>query len=351
MKTILVCFQNKYHNSTLSAEQTAIGLLNQYSVFPNQIVFLEENDADALRLILQNAENKIVFVNGAHLCTFDLSAVLDENQISVDLDGVFSGEKFVCLLGKDLDCSLMDKYVSAMQNCFNFYHDKVVFKSFGFEKEKIDAVTDQITQKYPCARFCTTETFLDARTVLIYDTNASKIEIDNAIKEFLIAFNTHVYAEDDVLLETRLNELLQLRRLSLSTAESMTGGLIASKVVSVKGASNHFYEGLVTYNTSAKEERLGVDHSAVVNYGVVSSEVCYQMADALLQTGKCDLSLSITGYATIPDQDDGGMCFIGVGSLDGVEVYKYEFSGTRTEVINKSANAALFILIKTISKL
>lgn len=348
MRTLYISLQNKYFNQDLTNEKLALNLLNQNCVFPDEIIVLSMDNKEEFTRKVNTSEFNAIFISGSSLASFSVYDVLKDKSILLDELGVSTANGvFISVLPKILDEKIMESIILKLQESLATYHQKVVFKLFGVEKSKIDEITDKISQKYPCVFFNTCVHNLDAKTVMIYDNNAPKIDADKAIKEFILTFKTNIYADDDTTLENRLVELLKLRRLSISTAESMTGGNIAAKIVTVPGASEVFYEGQVVYNTQAKQDRINVQDLTVQNYGVVSSEVAYEMAEGLLKTGKVNTAISITGYAT-RENDEPSLFFVGIGYSDSVEVYKYELYGSRKEVIEMATYAALFLTIKTI---
>ena len=93
--------------------------------------------------------------------------------------------------------------------------------------------------------------------------------------------------------------LIQCRRLSfkISTAESCTGGLIASCITACTGSSSVFERGYITYSNEAKEELLNVSHKTLQSFGAVSAEVAIEMAEGALTNAKTNLALAVTGVA------------------------------------------------------
>ena len=175
------------------------------------------------------------------------------------------------------------------------------------------------------------------------------MEVDDAVKKFINAFKQELYAEDDISLYERFYQVAKLRGKIVSTAESMTGGQIAANIVSVKGASEIFYEGFVTYDTLSKIRRLSVSEQTVKENGVVSAPVAYEMAKGIIDFGYANVAITITGYAGGKEKlDTDGLCFIGVSIDKNVKVYKYKFDGDREQVIKKAANTAIFVALKDI---
>ena len=117
--------------------------------------------------------------------------------------------------------------------------------------------------------------------------------------------------------------LLKRARLTLAAAESCTGGLIASQITSVPGASSVFRGGVVTYQTDTKTLLLGVDADLLRKKGPVCPEVARQMAEGVRALLGADLAVSVTGLAG-PDGDGSeakvGDVYIGFASFRGTEV-------------------------------
>lgn len=161
------------------------------------------------------------------------------------------------------------------------------------------------------------------------------------------AFGSYCYSRRGESLEEVVADLLCRKKATLSVAESITGGLLASTIVTVPGASEFFVEGFVTYSNKAKTGRLDVDPQIIKNYGAVSSEVCVQMVTGAASKAGADYALSTTGIAgpggSTPGKDVG-LCYIGLHSPEGNSYNKYQFSGSRDAVRRKAVISALDLL-------
>ena len=168
---------------------------------------------------------------------------------------------------------------------------------------------------------------------------------DSILKEFLDKFESNIYAENDITLKEQLVKILTVRNSKISVAESFTGGGLSSEITSVSGASKVFYEGVVAYSPDAKHDRLNVSYEILDNYHPVSSQVASGMVKGLLSTGRADFAISTTGIAGPKSDESGypvGLCYIGVGSLSKITVYKHKFSGSREEITKLGIQTALF---------
>ncbi len=197
------------------------------------------------------------------------------------------------------------------------------------------------------------EKFGDKTVDLFFDYDTLE-ETKKQVVRFIVAeLKDNIYAEYDESLSQRLFDLLKLRKLKLSTAESFTGGRVISEIIKNSGASDVVNEGVVSYSNQSKIKRLNVKVDDLRTQGAVSAVVAYQMAVGLLKEG-CDIAVSTTGIAG-PQSDDTdkpvGLCFIAVGMKDGVHTYRYKLSGSREEITETAKNTALFLAIKKLKNI
>ncbi len=117
------------------------------------------------------------------------------------------------------------------------------------------------------------------------------------------------------------------RGVTVATAESCTGGLLAGLLTDIEGCSHAFDSGFVAYSDSAKAELLGVDQGILERFGAVSSRAAAAMACGALAVSRADLAISITGYADPPSSgDEAGLVFFGFarrGQLAEAEEHRF----------------------------
>jgi len=189
---------------------------------------------------------------------------------------------------------------------------------------------------------------------LYFCQGVSDFTITNIEKVVYSVFNKNIYADFDTTLQEALVFLANMTNTKVSTAESLTGGLVADTIVSVSGASKIFDVGLITYSNQAKMDLLGVLGDTLEQYGAVSKEVAEQMAIGLRNNFACDVGVSTTGIAG-PTGDTldkpVGLVYVGVSTPAQVFADKYIIKGDRTQIRRRIANVALFTLLKTIKKI
>lgn len=153
--------------------------------------------------------------------------------------------------------------------------------------------------------------------------------------------------EDGVPLEEGLCAQFTGKQATLATAESFTGGSIASLLCSVPGASAYFRGSVVSYATEVKVQVLGVPQSLIDAHSVVSAAVARAMAESVRALMRSDYALATTGNAG-PTQGDSdapvGTVFLAVAGPGGTEVHSYTMGGHRERVVQKSVNKALELL-------
>ena len=185
-------------------------------------------------------------------------------------------------------------------------------------------------------------TLIRLQTKIENKKNVAKIvkKLYNRISEFIIG-------EDDDRIENTIYECLNSgeKPLTISTAESCTGGMIASKLIEVPGISENFIEGIVSYSNEAKIKRLKVKKETLEKYGAVSEEVAREMLAGL----KTDIGISTTGIAG-PDggtkEKPVGLVYIGIKVKDEVKVFRRELKGDRNKIRQRAMMHALYNLLK-----
>lgn len=136
--------------------------------------------------------------------------------------------------------------------------------------------------------------------------------------------------------------------LTLGSIESFTGGLFASNVTKIPGASNFFKGSIITYATEEKERLLGISHEDVEKYGVVSKEIAEQMAVYGRDVLDVDVCISFTGNAgpSVMENKKVGEIYIGLATPEKVEVFPFILKGNREEIQKEAVNESLKILLK-----
>ena len=146
---------------------------------------------------------------------------------------------------------------------------------------------------------------------------------------------------------------LTKKKLKISLAESCTGGLLASSITSISGASKIFNLGLVTYSNQAKIKFLKINKNIIRKYGAVSHECCLAMVNNLSKISKANINVSITGIAGPKGgtkKKPVGLVYIGVKKGNKILVNRYLFKDKKRSLIQKATVKRALNLILRITK-
>ena len=159
--------------------------------------------------------------------------------------------------------------------------------------------------------------------------------------------------DDDASLEKKIGKLLKHKGQTISTAESITGGKIASTIVSVSGSSSYYKGSFVAYSAELKQQLLGVTKETIDRYSVVSAQVAKEMAEGAIKSLGTDYAIAVTGNAG-PTSDNNnksiGIVYIAISHKQNTIVHEFNFGQPREKVINRTVSKALELLQKNIMK-
>lgn len=188
-------------------------------------------------------------------------------------------------------------------------------------------------------------------------TGPDKLHLENIVEhQVKKLYNTIpdlIYGEDEESFEAAIGSKLKEKGATLCTAESCTGGKIASMITSIPGSSAYYMGSVIAYDNTVKEDLLGVTPETLEKYGAVSRECVEEMAEGARRLLKTDYSVATSGIAG-PDggtrEKPVGTIWIAVTSESGTKAQRYNFGTDRIININRFSVAALNLLWKEISK-
>ncbi len=180
------------------------------------------------------------------------------------------------------------------------------------------------------------------------DEKTAEALIKPMVKELYQRFGDKIYTiEEDVTLEEAVVELLKEKNMTVTTAESCTGGLLAGRIMNVVGASAVYNEGYITYSNDAKEKLLGVSEDTLKVSGAVSADTAAEMAAGAAKAAGADAALSVTGIAG-PDggskEKPVGLVYVGCFVNGKVRTEEFRFTGNREKNRDYAVVRALTVL-------
>jgi nicotinamide-nucleotide amidase len=157
----------------------------------------------------------------------------------------------------------------------------------------------------------------------------------------------YIYAVGEIDLELIISRLLTERKISVSVAESCTGGLISDRLTDVPGSSVYFHTGIIAYHNDAKINLLGIPPEVIERYGAVSKEVALAMAEGIRRASGTNIGLSVTGIAGpgggTPEKPVG-LVWIGYADANGSLAMKFDFGDERRRVKERASQATMELL-------
>ena len=174
-----------------------------------------------------------------------------------------------------------------------------------------------------------------------------KNKIKSFINKLKPLIKKYFYGEGEMQLEDAVAQLLISNQMTISSAESCTGGLIADRLTNVSGSSKYFKGSIVAYSNEIKSSILNINENVIATHGAVSEEVAIAMARAVKNKLKSDIGISTTGIAGPSGGSKDkpvGLVYIGIVSDQYEKVYKFKFTFNRKTNKLMSSQSALNIL-------
>jgi nicotinamide-nucleotide amidase len=157
----------------------------------------------------------------------------------------------------------------------------------------------------------------------------------------------YLFAEDERTVQEIVLGLCRDRALTLATAESCTGGLVAARLTEVPGSSEVFLGGVVAYADAVKRDELGVSEAVLSAHGAVSAETAAAMAEGVRERLGADVGIAVTGVAGPgggTDEKPVGLVFFHAAGPEGEEALRFELPGDREWIRTRSAVTALHLV-------
>ncbi|MEZ5196552.1 MAG: competence/damage-inducible protein A [Bacteroidales bacterium] len=184
------------------------------------------------------------------------------------------------------------------------------------------------------------------------DKSALENEIEEEIRKLQLIIPTEIFGFDNDSLSQKVGQLLREKGMTISTAESCTGGFIAHLITSVAGSSDYFKGSIIAYANEIKEQSLGVKTQTLIDHGAVSEETVLEMVTGIKSRFKTDCAIATSGIAGPgggTDEKPVGTTWIAISTPFKTFAKVYEFGDNRERNITKAAMTALNLIRKELS--
>lgn len=233
-----------------------------------------------------------------------------------------------------------------------FVREKVclsLLRAFGVIEAKIATPITKIVKRYPGV---SVGFYPSVSGVDLLFSGGDENRVRDCTEDVLGLLKEKVYARDDKSLAQVVGELLRKKGVTLSTAESCTGGLIGDLLTNVPGSSEYYLGGVVAYSNETKVRVLGVRTETLRRFGAVSRQTVKEMALGICQLLGSDVGIAVSGIAGPgggTKEKPVGLVYIGVANQGKVKTERHIFFGPRRQIKELSANTALDLCRRTLS--
>jgi len=196
--------------------------------------------------------------------------------------------------------------------------------------------------------------FLPYTGGVILGLKGKKSEVEEFKDLILREFGEEISSEGPEPIEKVIGDLMRNKKMTLSTAESCTGGLLSSRITDIPGSSDYFIGGVVAYSNEIKKKILGVKEEDLKNFGAVSEPVVKRMAEGIRELFKTDFGIGISGIAGPTggtQQKPVGTVYLSLSFKEKTQIYREFFTGSRKDIKFKSSHFILNELRKMLLKL
>jgi nicotinamide-nucleotide amidase len=176
---------------------------------------------------------------------------------------------------------------------------------------------------------------------------------DTLVRELVARLDRWLFAQDERPIEEHVLALCRGRGLTLATAESCTGGLVAERLTRVPGASDVFRGAIVAYANDVKERELGVPEAVLREHGAVSAETAAAMAAGVRERLDADVGVSVTGVAGPGGGTEAkpvGLVYVGVSTPDDERTIEFNYPADRQAIRSRAAVAALHLVRRQLTR-
>jgi len=267
----------------------------------------------------------------------------------------FKKSKIVVLPGVPSEMKqMLNSYFIANKLLPNQTKNILTFNTFGIYETRLSDKMKNIINNYKNKVYFSFLPSYEGVRLRIKILENSDININSLKDEIMNLLGNYIYSCDDVRIEEVILNLLIKNNLTLSLAESCTGGFISKSITDISGASNYFVGSLVAYSNDIKSNFLDIPSATIEKYGAVSSQVSELMAINISKNFKSDIALSCTGISGPnggTDKKPVGTVYISIKFLDKLVTEKFIFRLNRKSHRMISKQTALYMLWKLLINL
>lgn len=298
-------------------------MLFNYSFFPANTTFLKNSVGSAPGMLFKKGKSTIISLPGVppemkSIFNEEISPLLEKEQ-----EGFYIVKRTILTAG-EIEAALADR--------LKFIVDTLPSNMSFAYLPNLGRVRLRITAKGT-------------------DKNSLEDQVNNYTKQIKDEISDLIFGYDEDTLEEAIGRMLMSKNMTMGTAESCTGGMIAHKITSNSGSSNYFKGSVIAYSNEIKENVLNVNFSTLEKYGAVSEQTVREMVKGTLKVINCDIAIAVSGIAGPTGgskEKPVGTIWIACGTNATINTAKLQLGNNRIKNIETSAVLAMDMLRKMI---
>ena len=267
----------------------------------------------------------------------------------------FNNKKIILLPGPPNEMEPMLDYFIANKS---FTSDNIIIKSIDIIGLGESIIEDRIRHMEFNDKSISINTFAHGTYTEVKiigknsDRNKLLSSIEETIKSLYREFKTHIYSENNEDVAKQIVDILRKNNLKISFAESITGGMLASAITDISGASNVIESSYVTYSNNSKNKNLNVSKETLKEFGAISENTAYEMAKGVKEKSLANIGVSTTGEAgpNSSETEVGNVFTCVYFGEDNYYTKHYFFSGDRNKIRRSTVNRVLSHILYLLRK-
>jgi len=324
----------------------------------NRTLVLDKVAMESIEQYFRKTKRKMTENNRKQALVISDSHVL-KNEVGMAPGMAFiHNEKLLMLLPgppKEMNPMFVDYGIPYLKNMLGI-NEKIVsrvLRFFGIGEAQLEAEIEDIIEKQsnPTIAPLAKDGEVTIRITAKYqDNKEAELLIDQVEQKILKRVGKYFYGYNESTLPIQLLHVLQKNHLTISSAESLTGGLFLEELTAISGASSSVKGGIVCYTNEVKQNVLNVTEKTLKQHGAVSAQCAKEMAENIRTITKSDIGISFTGVAGPSPLENKpvGTVFIGISYKKETIVKECHFAGTREAIRNRAVKFGYHQVIKMI---
>ena len=239
---------------------------------------------------------------------------------------------------------IKDIIIPVLNSKNKIFYNSVIFKVFGKNEIQLRELLKDFIKNKNKITFSFYPQILECEVHIRYSSAVPSVTVNEVIGKVGELLHCSLYATSDISLSEQVSKQIVRKNKKISIMETFTAGGITKTLIS--NINNHLVESIVLSSESSMINRAGILHNDIVNFGIMSDEVAYNMAGSLFNNKDCDIAITVLGDNLESAEDYDKVFYVAVGDRDVIHVFAEHYFGNITEIREAGVKYALHCLYK-----